>query len=129
MCYTYHIPLQSGSHSPGDVVAATEATLQMAILTLRAMAAGGVYDHIGGGFHRYSVDEFWHVPHFEKMLYDNPQLARTYLDAFALTGDARLAWVARGVLDYLRRDLRDSSGGFFSAEVRHVGGCIDFARE
>ncbi|KAK9796268.1 hypothetical protein WJX73_009886 [Symbiochloris irregularis] len=99
----------------GNKAEADEA-LKMATLTLHKMAAGGVYDHVGGGFHRYSVDEFWHVPHFEKMLYDNPQLVHTYLDAFALTGDLRFAWIARGVLDYLCRDLRDQNGGFFSAE-------------
>ena len=77
-----------------------------------------MYDQIGGGFHRYSVDEHWHIPHFEKMLYDNPQLASTYLDAFALTGDHQFAQVARGILDYLRRDMTHPKGGIFSAEVR-----------
>lgn len=89
----------------------------MATFTLTQMAAGGMYDHVGGGFHRYSVDEHWHVPHFEKMLYDNAQLVRAYLDAFALTQDPGFAWVARGVLDYLRRDMLDSQGGVYSAEV------------
>ena len=92
--------------------------LEMATFTLQQMAQGGMYDQIGGGFHRYSVDEFWHIPHFEKMLYDNPQLACTYLDAFALTGDRQYAEVARGVLDYLRRDMTHPQGGIFSAEVR-----------
>ena len=81
------------------------------------MADGGVWDHVGGGFHRYSVDEYWHVPHFEKMLYDNPQLADTYLAAFQLSGDARYAATARGILDYLRRDMTHPQGGIFSAEV------------
>ena len=77
-----------------------------------------MYDQVGGGFHRYSVDEHWHIPHFEKMLYDNPQLASTYLDAFALTGDRAFAGVARGILDYLRRDMTHPKGGIFSAEVQ-----------
>ena len=76
--------------------AGADSALEIALMSLNKMAAGGMYDHVGGGFHRYSVDEFWHVPHFEKMLYDNPQLVRTYIDAFTLTGDAHLAWVARG---------------------------------
>lgn len=92
--------------------------LAMATHTLQQMAQGGMYDQIGGGFHRYSVDDFWHIPHFEKMLYDNPQLASTYLDAFALTGDRQYAEVARGVLDYLMRDMTHPLGGIFSAEVR-----------
>lgn len=90
--------------------------LEMATFTLQQMAGGGMYDQIGGGFHRYSVDEHWHIPHFEKMLYDNPQLASTYLDAFALTGDHQFAQVARGILDYLRRDMTHPKGGIFSAE-------------
>ena len=90
----------------------------MATFTLQQMAAGGTYDQVGGGFHRYSVDEHWHIPHFEKMLYDNPQLASTYLDAFALTGDRAFAEVARGILDYLRRDMTHPKGGIFSAEVQ-----------
>lgn len=91
----------------------------MATFTLQQMAAGGMYDQVGGGFHRYSVDEHWHIPHFEKMLYDNPQLACTYLDAFSLTQDPQFAEVARGILDYLRRDMTHPQGGIFSAEVMH----------
>ena len=90
--------------------------LEMAMFTLRKMAAGGIHDHLGGGFHRYSVDAYWHVPHFEKMLYDQAQLARSYLDAFQITRDPLFEQVARGVLDYVRRDLTDASGGFYSAE-------------
>ena len=92
--------------------------LDIVQFTLQQMAAGGMYDQIGGGFHRYSVDEFWHIPHFEKMLYDNPQLACTYLDAFALTGHQEFAQTARGILDYLRRDMTHPKGGIFSAEAR-----------
>jgi uncharacterized protein YyaL (SSP411 family) len=88
----------------------------MARRTLDAMWEGGMYDHLGGGFARYSVDGQWRVPHFEKMLYDNAQLATCYLAAFQATGEARYAEVARGTLDYLLRDLRDPVGGFHSSE-------------
>jgi uncharacterized protein YyaL (SSP411 family) len=90
--------------------------LEMVLLTLRKMAAGGMHDHIGGGFHRYSVDDYWHVPHFEKMLYDQAQLASAYLDAFQITGEAKFAATARDILDYVRRDMTSTEGGFYSAE-------------
>ena len=88
----------------------------MALHTLDAMWEGGMYDHLGGGFARYSVDGQWLVPHFEKMLYDNAQLAACYLAAFQATSEPRYAQVARETLDYLLRDLRDSEGGFHSSE-------------
>lgn len=88
----------------------------MVLRTLDAMWEGGMFDHLGGGFARYSVDGQWLVPHFEKMLYDNAQLACCYLSAFQATGEARYAQVARATLDYLLRDLRDPSGGFHSSE-------------
>ena len=88
----------------------------MALRTLDAMWEGGMYDHLGGGFARYSVDGQWLVPHFEKMLYDNAQLASCYLTAFQATGEARYAQVARETLGYLLRELRDPSGGFHSSE-------------
>lgn len=88
----------------------------MALLTLRKMAEGGMHDHLGGGFHRYSVDKFWHIPHFEKMLYDQGQLANSYVDAFQVTGDHQYEKVARDILDYVRRDMTDKAGGFYSAE-------------
>ena len=90
--------------------------LDMALFTLGKMAAGGMHDHIGGGFHRYSVDRYWHVPHFEKMLYDQAQLAVAYLDAFQITKDRRHEAVARDILDYVARDMTSKEGGFFSAE-------------
>ncbi len=90
--------------------------VEAALFTLRKMAGGGMHDHVGGGFHRYSVDAFWHVPHFEKMLYDQAQLALSYLDGFQITRDSRLADVARGILGYVARDLRNPGGGFYSAE-------------
>ena len=88
----------------------------MALFTLDRMAAGGMYDHLGGGFHRYSVDQFWHVPHFEKMLYDQAQLAIAYLEAYQVTGDKKYELIARDILDYVLRDMTDASGGFYSAE-------------
>jgi uncharacterized protein YyaL (SSP411 family) len=90
--------------------------LRMAAVTLQKMAEGGLHDHVGGGFHRYSVDAEWFVPHFEKMLYDQAQLAISYLDARQATGHEVFAWVARGIFDYVRRDLTSPAGGFYSAE-------------
>jgi uncharacterized protein len=90
--------------------------LEMTLFTLRKMAGGGMHDHIGGGFHRYSVDRYWHVPHFEKMLYDQAQLAGAYLDAFQIARDRQYEVVARDVLDYVARDMTSKEGGFFSAE-------------
>lgn len=90
--------------------------LAMTLNTLRKMAEGGIYDQLGGGFHRYSVDERWHVPHFEKMLYDQAQLACLYLDAYQLTRESLFPAIARGILDYVRRDMTGKEGRFFSAE-------------
>src|SRR6266480_891347 len=90
--------------------------LEMALFTLRKMAAGGMNDHIGGGFHRYSVDRYWHVPHFEKMLYDQAQLTVAYLDAFQINRDTQYESAARGILDYVASDMTSKEGGFFSAE-------------
>ena len=90
--------------------------LEMVLATLRKMAAGGMNDQIGGGFHRYSVDRQWRVPHFEKMLYDQAQLASSYLEAFQITGDSYMARTASAVLDYVLRDLTGPHGAFYSAE-------------
>jgi len=90
-------------------------SLAMVERTLAAMAAGGIHDQIGGGFHRYSTDDRWLLPHFEKMLYDNAQLAVAYLEGFQLTGREDFARVARETLDYLDRELSDPEGGFYSA--------------
>ena len=90
--------------------------LEMTLLTLRKMAEGGMHDHLGGGFHRYSVDRFWHIPHFEKMLYDQAQLAISYLEAFQITRAPVFEKTARDILDYVRRDMTDKEGGFYSAE-------------
>ena len=88
----------------------------MALITLRAMAFGGMRDHIGGGFHRYSVDEQWRVPHFEKMLYDQAQLVIALLEASQASGDSFFADVAEDTLQYVMREMTDEAGGFFSAE-------------
>jgi uncharacterized protein YyaL (SSP411 family) len=98
-------------HRSGDA-----DVLKMVTHTLDKMAAGGIYDHLGGGFHRYAVDAIWLVPHFEKMLYDNAQLARVYLHAFQVTGEERYRRVAVETLDYVRREMLDSSGGFYSTQ-------------
>ncbi len=84
--------------------------------TLRGMAGGGIHDHIGGGYHRYSVDAAWFVPHFEKMLYDQAQIAVNCLEARQATGDERYAWMARDIFDYVRRDLTGPAGQFYTAE-------------
>jgi uncharacterized protein YyaL (SSP411 family) len=93
-----------------------QEALDMVLLTLREMAKGGMHDQLGGGFHRYSVDERWFMPHFEKMLYDQAQLAASYVEAFQITGDAQYARIARSTLDYVLRDMTDADGGFYSAE-------------
>ena len=90
--------------------------LEMVLVTLRAMALGGMRDHIGGGFHRYSVDGSWRVPHFEKMLYDQAQLVLAYLEAAQASGDSFFADIAADTLAYVERDLTDELGGFYSAE-------------
>jgi uncharacterized protein YyaL (SSP411 family) len=89
--------------------------LEMVTRTLSAMARGGIHDHLAGGFHRYSVDARWLVPHFEKMLYDNALLGRLYVNAYQVTGDPELRWVAEGTLEHLLTDMRAPEGGFYSA--------------
>ncbi|UCD33641.1 MAG: thioredoxin domain-containing protein, partial [Desulfobacterales bacterium] len=93
-----------------------DQALIMSNFTLRAMANGGIYDHVGGGFHRYSTDAKWHVPHFEKMLYDNAQLIDNYVDAYQITHDSFFADVAMETADYVLADMVHSEGGFYSAE-------------
>uniref|UniRef100_A0A673M2U3 Spermatogenesis-associated protein 20-like TRX domain-containing protein n=1 Tax=Sinocyclocheilus rhinocerous TaxID=307959 RepID=A0A673M2U3_9TELE len=90
--------------------------LRMVLHTLRMMALGGIHDHVAQGFHRYSTDSSWHVPHFEKMLYDQGQLSVAYITAYQVSGERLFADVARDVLLYVSRDLSDMSGGFYSAE-------------
>jgi uncharacterized protein YyaL (SSP411 family) len=98
-------------HRTGD-----ERALHMVTHTLDAMARGGMYDQIGGGFHRYSVDERWLVPHFEKMLYDNAQLARVYLHAWQVTGEPFYRTIAEETLDYVIREMTLPEGGFYSTQ-------------
>ena len=97
-------------HRTGD-----SATRQLLSLTLRKMARGGIYDHVGGGFARYSVDAHWLVPHFEKMLYDNAQLSRLYLHTWQATGDDFYRSVAEDIYDYILREMTAAAGGFYSA--------------
>jgi uncharacterized protein YyaL (SSP411 family) len=96
--------------------AAAKPALDMSLQTLRAMARGGIRDHLGGGFHRYATDREWRVPHFEKMLYDQAQLAIAYTEAYQITKDQAFADVAREILEYVLRDMRGEDGGFYSAE-------------
>jgi hypothetical protein len=98
-------------HATGDAPA-----LEMATRTLDRMLDGGIHDHLGGGFHRYATDVEWHVPHFEKMLYDQAQVAVAMLEAYQATGAAQYREAVREIIEYVRRDLSDHEGGFFSAE-------------
>ncbi len=100
----------------GPRTAIGEELLKITGFTLRKMAEGGLQDHVGGGFHRYSVDERWFVSHFEKMLYDQAQLAVSYLEAKQATGLEVYAWIARDIYTYVQRDLTSPAGGFYSAE-------------
>ena len=93
-----------------------DGALEMLQTPLDQMAAGGIYDQIGGGFHRYSTDAMWHVPHFEKMLYDNAQLARLYTRAWQVTRDERYRRVAAETCEYLLREMRHPDGGFYSSQ-------------
>lgn len=103
---------RTGSQTATDMVSGT----------LDAMARGGIFDHVGGGFHRYSTDREWLVPHFEKMLYDNAQLASMYLHAWRLTDNEEYRLVAERTLDYLRTEMMSPEGGFFSAEDADTDG-------
>ncbi len=97
-------------------ISGDEGALSMVTQTLEAMARGGIYDQLGGGFHRYSVDDHWLVPHFEKMLYDNAQLARVYLHAWQVTGESFFRTICEEILDYVQREMTDSAGGFYSTQ-------------
>jgi uncharacterized protein YyaL (SSP411 family) len=88
---------------------------EMVIKTLQAMSAGGIYDHLGGGFHRYATDRQWVIPHFEKMLYDNALLTVAYLEAYQVTGREEFAHIAREILSYVTREMTSAEGAFYSA--------------
>ena len=103
-------------HRTGDV-----AVLKAVELTLDKMARGGMYDQLGGGFHRYSVDEKWLAPHFEKMLYDNALLSRIYLDAFLVTGNEFYKQIAVETLDYVRREMTDPTKVGERTVLEHEG--------
>jgi len=104
------------SAETGQGASFKEQALQMVTNSLDTMGAGGIYDHIGGGFHRYSTDQYWHVPHFEKMLYDNAQLIKIYTNAYLITGNQQYADVVKQSTNYVLRDMAHPDGGFYSAE-------------
>lgn len=97
-------------------------SLKMLTTTLDSLSNGGIYDHLGGGFHRYSVDRAWKIPHFEKMLYDNALLAIVYAEAFQLTGDAKYRQISEQTLDYLIREMLHPAGGFYSSQDADTDG-------
>jgi uncharacterized protein YyaL (SSP411 family) len=103
-------------HSASGEPARRAKALEMVVRTLRGMDSGGIHDHLGGGFHRYAVDADWRVPHFEKMLNDQAQLAGLYAEAWQVTGDPAFQAASRDTLDYMVRDLADPGGGFTAAE-------------
>lgn len=110
LLFRIHLAHQEKNKSEADWA------LEMAVRTLRGMAHGGIRDHIGGGFHRYSVDGYWHIPHYEKMLYDQGQLITAYVEGHQLTDSVFLAEIAKEIVAYARRDMRHPDGGFYSAE-------------
>ena len=103
------------------VTASTSRAIDMTAHTLRMMSRGGMYDQLGGGFHRYSVDARWIVPHFEKMSYDNSELLRIYLDAYAVFGTEEYAEIARGIVGWVREVMADPEGGYASSQDADVG--------
>ena len=97
-------------------VANSPRALEMVEDTLHKMAMGGIYDQIGGGFHRYSTDAYWLVPHFEKMLYDNALLSKLYIHAYQASGDPMYRRIIEETLDYVLREMTDPKGGFYSTQ-------------
>ncbi|XP_069691071.1 spermatogenesis-associated protein 20 isoform X2 [Periplaneta americana] len=110
MNFLFHLYSREPSSEAG------KRALEMCLYTLKMMAKGGIHDHVAQGFARYSTDERWHVPHFEKMLYDQAQLAVVYSAAYVATKDSLYAEIVRDILTYVNRDLSDKTGGFYSAE-------------
>ncbi len=111
----FHLLLRHAKNG-GSASAPADRCRTATLDSLRKIAAGGIHDHLGGGFHRYSVDERWHVPHFEKMVYDQAQLAALYTEAWLASRDEAFRDTATRILDYVRRDLTAPEGGFYSAE-------------
>jgi uncharacterized protein YyaL (SSP411 family) len=106
----------AGRPNPPRMTEEVSPAEQMVFQTLDSMARGGMYDQLGGGFHRYSVDDHWLAPHFEKMLYDNAQLARVYLHAWQTNGDPFYRAIAEEILDYVMREMTDPAGGFYATQ-------------
>ena len=113
---TLNLLFRLGRHFADSDESQSSWAQEMALRTLRAMANGGLRDHIGGGFHRYSVDGYWHIPHYEKMLYDQAQLVSAYVEGFQISGVDFYAQIARQTVAYASRDLSHPEGGFYSAE-------------
>jgi uncharacterized protein YyaL (SSP411 family) len=101
----------------------SDEAIAMVATTLKAMAAGGMHDQLGGGFHRYATDALWRVPHFEKMLYDQAQLALAYLHAYQISRDPVFAATARDTLDFVLREMRSPDGGFYFAHSTPIAHC------
>jgi uncharacterized protein YyaL (SSP411 family) len=107
---------EAAESAQGEAGSTAGAALEMVEFTLQKMARGGMYDQIGGGFHRYSVDDRWLVPHFEKMLYDNALLSRVYLHTYQVTGNALYRDIAEDILEYVQREMTSPEGGFYSTQ-------------
>ena len=101
--------------NPNATEESRDQASKLLVKTCEGMLKGGIYDHLGGGFHRYSVDRFWHIPHFEKMLYDNGQLATVYAETYQLTGQEEFRNVANGILAFVSRELAAPGGGFYAS--------------
>ena len=101
--------------NPDTTEESRDQASKLLVKTCEGMLKGGIYDHLGGGFHRYSVDRFWHIPHFEKMLYDNGQLATVYAETYQLTGQEEFRNVANGILAFVSRELAAPGGGFYAS--------------
>jgi uncharacterized protein len=110
------LSIRYGAAKSADEDIEADQALKMMRQTLSAMASGGIHDQLGGGFHRYSTDRQWHIPHFEKMLYDNAQLIVNYVDLYQITGDSQYREIAASTADYVLRDLHHAEGGFYSGE-------------
>ena len=115
LVYLLDVAQRYKDSSDKELSSRAESARKMLVATLEKMSLGGIHDHLGGGFHRYSVDRFWKIPHFEKMLYDNGQLASVYAEAFAVTKREDFERVARGICDFVLREMTDEGGGFYAA--------------